>query len=69
MNYLPLLSTIITFVFAAAVLARWRHKKPRHLLLWGIGLIFFGLGTLSEVILSVTFSPWVLKLWYLTGAC
>ena len=68
MNYLPLLSTIITFVFAAAVLARWRHKKPRHLLLWGIGLIFFGLGTLSEVILSVTFSPWVLKLWYLTGA-
>jgi hypothetical protein len=68
MNYLPLLSTIITFIFAAAVLARWRHKKPRHLLLWGIGLIFYGLGTLSEVILSVTFSPWVLKLWYLCGA-
>ena len=68
MNYLPLLSTIITFVFAAAVLARWRHKKPRHLLLWGIGLIFYGLGTLSEVILSVSFSPWALKVWYLTGA-
>jgi hypothetical protein len=68
MNYIPLLSTIITFVFAASVLARWRHKKPRHLLLWGIGLIFYGLGTLSEVILLVEFYPWVLKLWYLTGA-
>jgi hypothetical protein len=67
-NYLPLLSTIITFVFAVAVLARWRHKKHRHLLLWGIGLILYGLGTMSEVILSVTFNPWVLKLWYLTGA-
>ena len=68
MNYLPLLSTIITFIFAGAVFARWRYKRPRHLLLWGIGLIFYGLGTLTEVILSVTFSPWVLKLWYLTGA-
>lgn len=68
MNYVPLLSTIISFIFAAAVFARWRYKKPRHLLLWGIGLVFYGLGTLSEVILSVTFSPWVLKLWYLTGA-
>lgn len=68
MNYLPLLSTVITFVFAASVLARWRYKKPPHLLLWGIGLIFYGLGTLSEVILSVTFNPGVLKLWYLTGA-
>jgi hypothetical protein len=68
MNYLPLLSTVVTFIFAAAVLARWRYKKPPHLLLWGAGLIFYGLGTLSEVILSVTFSPWVLKLWYLTGA-
>ena len=68
MNYLSLLSTIVTFIFAAAVLARWRYKKPRHLLLWGIGLIFYGLGTLSEVILSVTYSSGVLKLWYLTGA-
>jgi hypothetical protein len=68
MNYLSLLSTIVSFVFAGAVLARWRHKKPRHLLLWGIGLILYGLGTLSEVILSLAFNAWVLKLWYLTGA-
>jgi hypothetical protein len=67
-HYIPFLSTIVTFAFAAAVLARWRYKKPRHLLFWGAGLIWFGLGTLSEVILSFMYSPWVIKLWYLSGA-
>lgn len=68
MHYIPILSTIVTFAFAAAVLARWRYKKGAHLLLWGLGLIWYGLGTLSEVILAFTFNPPVLKLWYLSGA-
>jgi hypothetical protein len=68
MHYLPILSTIVSFIFAGAVFARWRYKKPNHLLFWGIGLVFYGLGTLSEVLMSISFSPWVLKLWYLTGA-
>ncbi|MDI6693483.1 MAG: hypothetical protein QME21_00430 [Anaerolineales bacterium] len=68
MNHLSIFSTIITFIFAAAVFARWRYKKPNHLLLWGLGLVFYGLGTLSEAVMSFTFNPWFLKLWYLTGA-
>jgi hypothetical protein len=66
--FLPIFSTVITFVFAAAVLNRWRYKKPMHLLFWGIGLIFYGIGTLSEVLLSLSFSPMVLRTWYLCGA-
>ena len=68
MNYISILSTIITFVFAVAVFNRYRQRKGTHLLLWGIGLVFFGLGTLTEVILSFTFSELALKVWYLTGA-
>jgi hypothetical protein len=68
LNYISIFSTVIAFVFAAAVLKRWSYKKPRHLLLWGIGLIIYGVGTLTEVILSFTFSAWALKLWYLSGA-
>jgi hypothetical protein len=68
LHIIPILSTIVTFAFAAAVLARWRYKKGPHLLLWGLGLIWYGLGTLSEVILALTFNPLVLKLWYLSGA-
>jgi len=37
-------------------------------LLWALGLLFYGLGTLGEVILGLTYSPFVLKLWYLMGA-
>jgi hypothetical protein len=68
MQYVPILSTLVTFVFAVAVLSRYRFKHGNHLLMWGIGLIFYGLGTLTEVVLSFTFSPIALKVWYLCGA-
>jgi len=68
MHYISILSTIVSFVFAAAVFNRYRQKKGPHLLMWGIGLVFYGLGTLTEVVLSFTFSPLALRIWYLTGA-
>ena len=68
MTFLPYLSTLVTFAFAVAVFNRYRLRGGMHLLLWSIGLLFYGLGTLTEVILSLTFNPFVLKLWYLTGA-
>ncbi len=68
MTFFPYLSTTLTFIFAAAVFNRYRQRSGMHLLLWAIGLVFYGLGTLSEVILGLTFNPLVLKLWYLTGA-
>ncbi len=68
MHYLPFLSTLVTFAFAAAVFRRYLHKRGLHLLLWSIGLLFYGIGTLAEVILGFTFSGLVLKLWYLSGA-
>src|SRR5574338_1429107 len=68
MNFLPYISTLVTFAFAVAVYNRYRQRGGTHLLLWAIGLVLYGIGTLSEVILGWTFSPFVLKLWYLTGA-
>ncbi len=68
MNYIPYLSTIITFAFVVAVYNRYRQRGGIHLLLWAVGVLLYGLGTLSEVILSLTFNVFVLKIWYLTGA-
>jgi hypothetical protein len=68
MHYLPFLSSLVTFAFAVAVFARYIKRRGPHLLLWTIGLLFFGIGTLSEVILGFTFSALMLRLWYLSGA-
>ena len=67
-SYLPYLSTIVTFAFTAAVFNRYRQRGGVYLLLWAFGLLLYDLGTLSEVILGLTFNVFVLKLWYLTGA-
>lgn len=68
MHYISILSTIITFAFAVAVISRYSKKGGVHLLLWGIGLFFYGLGTLSEAVLAFTFIPLAVKVWYLAGA-
>jgi hypothetical protein len=68
MHYLPIFSTIISFAFAIAVFNRYRVRHGAHLLLWSIGLLLYGIGTLTEVISIFTFSPIALRLWYLSGA-
>ena len=68
MHYLPFLSTLVTFVFATAVFIRYLRRRGPHLLMWTIGLLFYGLGTLAEILLAFSFSGLVLKLWYLGGA-
>ncbi|MBK7455226.1 MAG: hypothetical protein IPJ46_16330 [Anaerolineales bacterium] len=68
MTYIPYLSTIVTFAFVIAVYTRYRRRGGVHLLLWAVGLLFYGIGTLSEVALGLTYNIFVLKIWYLTGA-
>ncbi len=68
MNFLPYLSTVVTFIFAVAVYNRYRERGGVYLLLWAIGLLFYGIGTLTEVTLGLTFSVLAVKLWYLSGA-
>jgi hypothetical protein len=68
MNPIPLFSTVVTFVFVAAVFRRYLMRRGAHLLMWTIGLGLYGLGTLTEVLLSLSFHGVLLKLWYLCGA-
>ncbi|MEW5720351.1 MAG: hypothetical protein AB1817_17130, partial [Chloroflexota bacterium] len=67
---LPLASSILSFVFAAAVFKRYSDRPThKHLLVWGIGLVFYGVGGACEAFTGAFgFNPLVLKIWYLFGA-
>src|SRR5512136_1967764 len=65
---LPFVTTLVIFVFAALVFRRYAQRGGLHSLIWGIGLTMYGIGTLAEAVLAVTYSPFVLHAWYLFGA-
>lgn len=65
---ISVISSAVTGVFAFIVLRRYWQKRRPHLRAWGIGLTMYFLGTLSQVILSITWSPFFFGLWYWTGA-
>jgi hypothetical protein len=68
MHYISIPSTLVTFGFAWAVFERYHRRGGIHLLLWGFGLVLYGLGTLTEAVMLFTFNSLALKLWYLSGA-
>lgn len=69
-TYLPFLSSIVSFAFAYFVLARYFKKgRGNHLLLWGIGMIFYAIGGFCEGFYGAFgWNPLIFRLWYLFGA-
>ena len=68
-SLLPFVSFLLSVTAAAFVLRRFVKKRQYHLLLWGIGLIMYGIGGLCEAFHGVFgWSPLIFRLWYLFGA-
>lgn len=66
---LPLISSLISFIFAFFVFRRWARRRRLHLLFWGVGLLFYGIGGAMEAYYGlVGWHPLVFRLWYLFGA-
>jgi hypothetical protein len=67
--WLPFTSCVISFIFAFFVFKRYLVRKGPHLLLWGIGLVFYGIGGFCEAYYGAFgWNPLVFRLWYLCGA-
>jgi hypothetical protein len=65
----PFSSSLISFVFAFFVLRRFAQRGGAHLLLWGIGMVFYGIGGFTEGYFGAFgWNPVIFRMWYLFGA-
>jgi hypothetical protein len=69
-HHLPIATTMVAAVFAYIVLRRYHTRRSGpHLLWWGIGLVLYGVGTLTESLTTLFgWNEWVFRAWYITGA-
>jgi hypothetical protein len=66
---LPFTSAAISFLFAIFVFRRYLIRRGPHLLLWGIGMVFYGLGGFCEGYYGAFgWNASIFRLWYLVGA-
>ncbi|UCF61822.1 MAG: hypothetical protein JSV37_03835 [Anaerolineaceae bacterium] len=68
-TWLPLISSVVSFLFAYFIFRRYLARRGPHLLLWGIGMLFYGIGGFSEAYYgAIGWNPFIFRLWYLVGA-
>lgn len=66
---LPLLSSVVSFAFAAAVLAQWSRRHRAFQLVWAVGLLWYGISAGTEFLGSAFgWSEGLYRTWYLIGA-
>jgi hypothetical protein len=67
---IPIATTILSGVFFIILYKHWESKnKPSYLFWWMIGVLCYGLGTLTESIVGIfQWSEPVFKSWYVLGA-
>lgn len=66
---LPLLSSVVSFVFGALVFAQWLQRRRAFQLVWAIGLLWYGISAGTEFIGSAFgWNEPLYRTWYLIGA-
>jgi hypothetical protein len=66
---LPLLSSVVSFVFAALVLDQWLRRRRPYQLVWTVGLLWYGISAGTEFLGGAFgWSEPLYRAWYLFGA-
>jgi hypothetical protein len=68
-HYIPLATTVVAVVFASTLIRRYRQRRVPHLWWWATGVVCYGIGTLTEALITVLGNTILLtKAWYVAGA-
>lgn len=66
---LPVGSSLVGLMFVVAILRRFAERGGAHLLVWGIGMLFFATGSITEALHGLLgWSAVGFRFWYLFGA-
>jgi hypothetical protein len=66
---LPAITSILALVFSAALFDQWRERRGGFQLIWGFGMLFFGIGSACEALgAALGWNEILYRTWYLTGA-
>lgn len=70
MYFIPIVTTLLAFLFFGVIIKYYFNRSNNNYLLWlAIGLAAYGAGTFAESYHSIAgFSPFIFKLWYISGA-
>jgi hypothetical protein len=69
MAYVPLITCIVSFIFAVTVLDQFFARRKPYQLLWAIGLFMYCVSTFTEFWWNVYGHVDIMyRLWYLIGA-
>ena len=68
-HFVPIVTTVVSLAFASVVLARWMDRQTPHLLWWGIGMLTYGAGTITESVTTILgWNEPTFRAWYISGA-
>ncbi len=68
-TWVPFTSSLISVIFAVFVFRRYADRRTPHLLLWGIGMVFYAIGGFTEGYYGAYgWNDLIFRLWYLFGA-
>ena len=68
-HYIPIATSVFSLGFSWILFRRWRARGGLHLFWWSVGVLMFGVGTITESI--TTLFGWhepVFRAWYISGA-
>ena len=66
---LPALTSALALIFSLALFDQWRERRHGFQLIWGLGMLFYGIAAGAEALAGLAgWNEVLYRTWYLTGA-